>query len=370
MSVESSPVLSAPLKRLDHIQALRGIAALMVVVSHLLIIERKYSADQILGDWAVYGMAGVDLFFVISGFIMVYVMWDHPRGLKAASEFLWGRASRIYPLYWVVSLVLLVLWFARPDMVFSSIDAPPDILKSFALFPDTREPLLAVGWTLVHEMYFYLVFAGIMLLPRKALLPCLIIWFLIIVIFGGHHVTELRSSNPILNLALNGMTYEFIAGAFFACIWRNGEAARKASPSKAFESVFPNLLLTGGIAWLLWELAQMQNFPSSGLRGGQLAIPCGLIVMGLAGRDGVKKQVWKPLVTLGDWSYSLYLTHVLSLTLMGRIWAQFKNDSILDNVVVLIIMIAATILISGIVYKYIEAPIIKAARKTRRRLFN
>jgi len=95
MSVESPPTI----KRLDHIQALRGIAALMVVVSHLLIIERKYSVDQILGEWAVFGMAGVDLFFVISGFIMVYVMWDRPRGVKASAEFLWGRASRIYPLY-------------------------------------------------------------------------------------------------------------------------------------------------------------------------------------------------------------------------------------------------------------------------------
>jgi len=142
VTVESPPAIKGPIKRLDHIQALRGIAALMVVVSHLLIIERKYSVDQILGDWAIYGMAGVDLFFVISGFIMVYVMWDRPRGPKAAGEFLWGRASRIYPLYWVVSLVLFALWLVRPDMVFSSIDAPPDIVKSFALFPDDREPMI------------------------------------------------------------------------------------------------------------------------------------------------------------------------------------------------------------------------------------
>ena len=365
MSVESPPTLSTPLRRLDHIQALRGIAALLVVISHLLIIERKYSADQILGDWAVYGMAGVDLFFVISGFIMVYVMWDRPRGVKAAGEFLWGRVSRIYPLYWIVSLVLLLLWFVRPDMVFSSIDAPPDILKSFALFPDEREPLLAVGWTLVHEMYFYLVFAGIMLLPRKAFLPCLAIWFFLILWTQKSMGTALNADSPVLTLVFSGMTYEFIAGAFFAYAWKNGEAARAAHPAPKFISNFLNTVLVLGVAWLTWELVRVQNFHNNDLRGSLMAMPCGFIVMGLAGRDFTDKAVWKPLVTLGDWSYALYLTHVLSLTVMGRLWENFSHDSLLDNIVILFVMTAGTIFISGLVYKYIERPIIKAVRPSK-----
>lgn len=342
----------------------------MVVVSHLLIVERKYSPDQILGDWAAYGMVGVDLFFVISGFIMVYVMWERPRGVKAAGEFLWSRAARIYPLYWIVSLVLLVFWFIRPDMVFSSIDAPPDILKSFALFPHDREPLLAVGWTLVHEMYFYLVFAGIMLLPRPALLPCLIWWALLIAMFQMYHIRGPQTSSPALALIGSTMTYQFIVGAVLAWALKIGEQSRAVGASRTFETAASILLLGIGIVWLISAVMQLAQYPDNSSRGWELAGPCGFIVLGLACRDFAGKAIFSPLITVGDWSYSLYLTHVLSLTIMGRIWTNFKSESWIDNVLVLLVMIAVTIALSGLVYTYIERPIIKATRKTRGRLFS
>ena len=361
MTVESPPAI----KRLDHIQALRGIAALMVVVSHLLIIEQKYSADQILGDWASYGMAGVDLFFVISGFIMVYVMWDRPRGVKASGEFLWGRASRIYPLYWVVSLVLLALWFVRPDMVFSSIEGEPNFIKSFLLFPDTREPLLAVGWTLIHEMYFYLVFAGIMLLPRDFLFPSLVAWVLFIFL-GNTFVKTIGPGGAVGQLVINPLTLEFIGGAVAAWIFKIRRLKPKAGPT----SVMAHIILAIGVLLLFGELSSGDPFPTRGMaRVDAFLVPSVMIVYGLAARDWSTAKIWQPLVTLGDWSYSLYLTHVLSLTVMGRLWANFNNNSLVDNVVILIAMVAGTIFISGLVYKYIEAPMIKAARNMRGRLF-
>ena len=361
MTVESPPAI----KRLDHIQALRGIAALLVVVSHLLIIEQKYSADQILGDWATYGMAGVDLFFVISGFIMVYVMWDRPRGVKASGEFLWGRASRIYPLYWVVSLVLLALWFVRPDMVFSSIEGEPNFIKSFLLFPDTREPLLAVGWTLVHEMYFYLVFAGIMLLPRGALGPSLVFWT-IFIFMGFRFYSNSETSSPVIELIVNPLTLEFIGGAVAACIFKLRRVGRKVTQWSTASKV----LLAIGILMFIREVFGSDAFPLQGYeRLDAFLFPSVMIVYGLAAMDHAEVSIWQPLVTLGDWSYSLYLTHVLSLTVMGRLWANFNNDSVLDNIVILITMVVGTIFISGLVYKYIEAPMIKAARNMRGRLF-
>lgn len=366
MSIESPPAL----KRLDHIQALRGVAALMVVMSHLFIIEQKYSVDQILGDWAIYGMAGVDLFFVISGFIMVYVMWDRPRGAKAAGEFLWGRASRIYPLYWIVSLVLLALWFVRPDMVFSSIDAPPDILKSFALFPHEREPLLAVGWTLVHEMYFYLVFAGIMLLPRKALLPCLIVWLLVILAINEEPQIYNGPQGTVFSLVISPITLEFLAGAYYCWLLKNSALKGTGAKSGKFAEILTNIIILVSISWLIWALVKLDGLSDFTMRTLYLSLPLMFLVGASAERDRLGKPIWKPLVTLGDWSYALYLTHVLSLTLMGRIWAHFKSESWIDNVLVLLVMIAATIAISGLVYNYIERPIIKAARKTRERLFS
>lgn len=366
MTAAYSPDTQTVPQRLDHIQALRGIAALLVMISHLLIVERKYSPDQILGDWAIYGMVGVDLFFVISGFIMVYVMWERPRGIKASGEFLYSRAARIYPLYWIISAVLLALWFVRPDMVFSSIQTSPDIFKSFALWPQDREPLLAVGWTLVHEMYFYLVFAGIMLLPRKALLPCLAIWFALISAFHIYYIRGLPELNAATSLITSKMTYQFMVGALLAWDFKRGGGV---TPSGKFEKTAALILLVLGIIWMASELTALREFPNNSGRGAALAGPCGLIVLGLACRDLAGQRIWSPFVRLGDWSYSLYLTHVLSLTVLGRIWAQFSTEGLIDNAIILAVMVLATLIVSGLVYRYIEAPIIKAARNTRRRLF-
>jgi exopolysaccharide production protein ExoZ len=101
-----------------------------------------------------YGIAGVNLFFALSGFIMVVVAGHY----TAPIDFLWRRVTRIYSTYWLVSLPVLALVISAPTFVNSSIQTPISLWRSFLLIPDRSLPLLAVGWTLVHEMYYYLVF--------------------------------------------------------------------------------------------------------------------------------------------------------------------------------------------------------------------
>ena len=86
--------------RLLTLQVTRGVAANLVVLSHLSVIEAKYTGGQLLPTFSLYGIAGVDIFFVLSGFIMVVMAG---KGIGAI-QFLWRRAARIYPPYWVVSL--------------------------------------------------------------------------------------------------------------------------------------------------------------------------------------------------------------------------------------------------------------------------
>ena len=140
------------MSELRTIQAARAIAANLVVFSHLFFVEAKYTASSILPAFTLYGIAGVDLFFVVSGFIMVAVA-GRDRG---PIEFLWRRATRIYPTYWLVSLTVRATSLIAPTFVNSSITTPISLWRSFLLIPDRTFPLLAVGWTLVYEMYFYL----------------------------------------------------------------------------------------------------------------------------------------------------------------------------------------------------------------------
>src|ERR1700757_1478274 len=133
------------------IQTARAIAANLVIFSHLFLVQARYTAGTVLPAFTLYGIAGVDLFFVISGFIMVAVA-GRDRG---PIEFLWRRVTRIYPTYWLVSLAVLATALLAPTLVNSSITTPISLWRSFLLIPDRTFPLLAVGWTLVYEMYFY-----------------------------------------------------------------------------------------------------------------------------------------------------------------------------------------------------------------------
>lgn len=351
MSFETPP----PANRLANIQSLRGIAALLVVFSHLLVIEQKYSPDQFLGSWMSFGMVGVDLFFVISGFIMVYVASNMRRGGKSALEFLFARMTRIYPLYWLVSAALLMVWLVRPDMVFSSFSTEPNIIKSFLLYPDARDPLLAVGWTLIHEVGFYLVFALALLLKPKWLLPFLLLW--VVVLSGGQYLG--LGTNLVTALLFSPLTYEFLAGAFAGWVFHKWNA-KFALP----------ILVAGLVLWAvslsLLISAGHSMIASPAGRAIHFALPATLTVYGLA---GIKTNLPKWSQTLGDWSYALYLTHVLTLTLFGRIWHRFAQESLWDNIPALITLIIASIAVAGLTYKLAEKPMLLAAKALRRRLF-
>src|SRR5262249_11870730 len=118
------------------------------------------------------GNAGVDLFFVISGFVMVHASSDLFGRPELRREFMWRRIIRIVPLYWIVSGVLLVHALIRYSDL-AAADLPPRVLiGSFFFIPTMRPsgdilPLLGVGWTLNYEMAFYLLLACSLALPKR-----------------------------------------------------------------------------------------------------------------------------------------------------------------------------------------------------------
>ncbi|MEA2116633.1 MAG: acyltransferase, partial [Thermodesulfobacteriota bacterium] len=135
--------------RIKNIQALRGVAVLLVVFFHMVTIEKKYGGtNTLLSDYFQFGMFGVDLFFVISGFVMVTVSRGKFQQPRQAATFLYHRISRIYPMYWFYSLLVLAVFLLQPSFVNSSQFGQVNILASFLLLPQKHLPLLMVGWTL------------------------------------------------------------------------------------------------------------------------------------------------------------------------------------------------------------------------------
>jgi exopolysaccharide production protein ExoZ len=298
------------MKELRSIQAARGIAANLVIFSHLYLVEAKYTAGAVLPAFTLYGIAGVDLFFVISGFIMVAVAGRKREPI----EFLWRRVTRIYPTYWLVSLIVLATVLIAPTFVNSSITTPISLWRSFLLIPDRTFPLLAVGWTLVHEMYFYLAFA-ILLALRISVIVGLMGWGVLILVIAAAAPDQVASS-PVLRVIASPLTAEFMMGAFVGMLWRR----QWVSGALAVGAVG----LAGLIVSMVYIAPMLSLAASPYLDGWRViifGIPVALIVYALTGLEQLypSGQPAKLLVAFGDWSYATYLIHVLIISAIGRI---------------------------------------------------
>ena len=212
-------VLGTQPAKLLTLQVLRAVAANLVVLQHLNQFETKYAGGPI--PFVQYGDIGVDLFFVISGFVMVAVAGRD----VGTMQFLSRRATRIYPTWWLASLITLGIAAAFPGVVHGSFEQISmwkqiSMWRSFLLVGDQRPPVIMSGWTLVHEMYFYVVFAAILAL-RAPPLAGVVIWSLIILGVAATWPQYVMTS-PVLQVVTSPLTFEFIMGVVIGVLWLKG----------------------------------------------------------------------------------------------------------------------------------------------------
>lgn len=342
--------------RLDHVQALRGFAALLVLLSHLMQVVNRNAFAPDLPRQLEWGMMGVDLFFVLSGFIMIYITRDWTtRGVRRIPEFLFARATRIYPLYWIVSLPLFGLWLVRPDMVFSSSASEPQWLNSIFLVPAYAYPMLEVGWTLVYEMMFYLLFALILILPLRWRPLALLGWAAVVL---GGNLAGAQAWGAVSFHLFSALSLEFLAGAATALIYLR----LKGSAGMAL------LLVGAGLLGLLVWFVAGGVFEDEWPRVLRLTLPACALVLGAAWLDRHGVPAWTPAIRLGDWSYSLYLTHLLSLVAIEKLWLALGLTA-LPGWLFPIVLIIGSLIAGGLTYRWIEKPLITHTRSARKRLF-
>jgi exopolysaccharide production protein ExoZ len=318
---------------IKNIQALRAIAANGVLISHLFIVEQKYGhGGEVLSANGHLGAFGVDLFFVISGFIMATIAQN-----ASWQKFLFDRAMRILPPYWFYTTLVLIVSFYVPAYVNSSFEHPPSIWRSYLLIPDSVGPLLAVGWTLMHEMYFYFCFALVIFLTgafRFRIMSLLLIWTVAVICLNAVvQLTEI--SDPVVAVITHPLTLEFIFGAAAGIVIQRNCTTFAAS---AFVSGIVLFMLVLSLSDDALGLVDGRNWKRVILVGA----PCALIAYGLVGIEIKDKQTapyW--LVALGNASYSTYLSHVLVLSAIGRMFALVPNHNVFFETAFLIICIAA-----------------------------
>ena len=332
-----------------NIQALRAVAVLLVLVLHTYAVEGKYftkhAVPEILG---IYGGCGVDLFFVISGFVMTTITRGQFGSGKMALIFLQRRLLRIYPIYWFYSLIVLIVMLVMPQWVNSSQENKIDALSSLLLLPTDALPLLIQGWTLTYEMFFYVVFAGLIAwLPERLFPVVLIAWSGLLCAFA-YFLTWADYASPVLDVISDPLVLEFIAGCFCALWWRRIHV-RQAVMCIVVGILFLVVVSLAGGQIGLDTVIQWRTLT--------FGFPAFLFVIAAASLEGhCRFTAPRLFCLLGDASYSIYLSHVLSISAVGRLYQRFAPTA-LPSVCGTLLCIFIALVAGYVSYKLIEQPV-------------
>lgn len=369
MEIYFSIVKTNHSSKVESIQMLRAIAITLVVINHISnYFARNFGFKPYFLSWGQCGECGVDLFFVISGFVIMYISIINKREISPVS-FVLHRVGRIYPLYWIVSLIYLPLFLVVPSLLNRGSDGvlAVSLWKSFLLIPSNLAPLIGQGWTLVYEMYFYIIFTLMLLNPKRIILM-LSGWATALGIsacfLGGRHIfftNDVVSGyiSPYLHLITDMQSFEFIGGCFVAVIVFS---KFRFSQNLGFYS------LIIGIAILLINFYKLNYYNRVFVYG----IPFILIVYGLVSLEKNGKLIVPNfLKVIGDSSYSVYLVHLLVLSAVFKLLhkvAPFAYKSTLLSLIISFSCLFLCLVIGKYLYQYVERPILGSSRNIIRHL--
>lgn len=333
---------------IPEVQILRGIAVLLVLFGHIQSVAAQHFPDPLLGLFARAGFAGVDVFFVISGYI-IHTLF---AGGRTDWRFFADRANRIFPLYWIYTLILVGGMIGLGAVAMEP-ESRPDFWVSFFLLPQWDPPILPVGWTLTHELYFYLVYGIWLGLPRRLKPWAAGVWALAALVIGGADDGFTPESKVVFSL----FNLQFLAGALLAQYEFKLNRIRLVFPLLVVGFGLPALVLIG----LHGESVVSDPRPRVALFG-PLAV--GVVGTMLTYGHGLRSR-W--LERIGDWSYSLYLSHLLVLTTVGLVISRGLDDGPFGAVAYYILGAAACVIWAAISFHFAERPLLRLGKRFTRR---
>jgi exopolysaccharide production protein ExoZ len=337
-------VRSVP-RNLASLQAGRAVAAILVVLFHDSVIFGlpKYWGAKPFGRIFDFGNSGVMFFFVLSGFIILHAHYqDLDRG--KVGEYVYKRFRRIYPTYWVVLSLVLPVYFMVRSFGEGFETQPEVILSSFLLIHfETLNPVIAVSWTLFHEVLFYALFAVVIWRAQLGF-SILGLWLALsavsMVTDRGSVVTRFYVSNLHLLFGF-GM---------IAAWWLRRSAV-----------VLPITAAFLGVTLFLW--AGMDQVYLNQMNDNQRMLVYGLgatvAMMGLVELErgsGLRLPKW--LLLLGDASYSIYLVHFFVLSLLAKlVWAT-GAENVVPPIAAYTLLACLAIIFGLFFHLWIERPLL------------
>jgi len=347
--------------KLSSIQVLRGLAASLVVILHILASMDTYYHFNILNSYpslAAFLESGVDMFFVISGFIMFAVTRN-----KFAQGYTWTfikkRAFRVLPLYWIFTLLYVALLLIIPSAFNTSSFDLVKLIQSLLFIPHYNNsgdvmPVVSVGWTLNFEVYFYFCFALALFFSKKIGSV-----FALSIILLGLSVQYINGSHVALNVISNSLILEFLMGVFASSIYfqiyTNKGRLTVALNRKRLNMIGWFCLVFLSLYWgILYENIidfQIPRFITWG-------IPSVIVLIAFIFFEPYISN-WKLGIYVGDVSYSLYLIQVFTLPIVIKIAMLISLNSILFVILVGFLQYFVSLVAAIWSYRLIEVPITK-----------
>lgn len=343
-------------KNLQFIQLLRGIACLLVLLLHITMTFSETYHTYFLWNFFKFGGCGVDIFFVLSGFIITYSNRQHIGEVASIPKFIKKRAIRIFPIYWIIISFFLFLQVLLPAFYRTHFNlSPGNLLTTFFLFPN-HNMVNGVSWSLTNELFFYLLFTLALIIPdKKYSLLLLLLYFVILTVLPAF-TTSTDNSAGFMQLLLFPMNIEFLLG-IAAVFFLEKFSVKWCLP----------ILLTGIAYFILsafFYTAISQLFTNAYGRVIMFGLPSFLIIVSL-----VKYELTTPVkvnnifLQLGNASYSIYLFHLPIVAAFFKIMVKLP----VTNHLLLVLLscgLLVSVCVAGIViYKKIESPLINFLNK-------
>lgn len=351
--VPTAPAVNKRNGVLNNVQALRAVAALLVVVAHLNGLLDSLGIgtnDQISAG--IFGTA-VAIFFAVSGFIMVHTTAGRPL---TAWAFMRARLVRIAPIYWAITVALFGMAMTVPSLLQSTQANWSDLLKSLLFIPFMKsngqiEPILFVGWTLNYEMFFYLLFSvGLMFADRLlGLLSVVATTTLIVASTFFWHPTSVPG-----NFYTHPVMLEFSFGMIVALVAGNlprhaGRRAKTAMLGLIVAAVCTSIMLP-------YLVPHVSSVIVCGIPGTIMVFSA--VILDRWGWS-IRSPLW---LLLGDCSYSLYLTHAFVTQVIEKVGTRLHAHGIVSLALIAVALILSSVVGISTFYT-IERPLWQAARR-------
>jgi peptidoglycan/LPS O-acetylase OafA/YrhL len=334
------------MRKLISIQFLRAFACLTVLIFH---VFQKMDIKP-FGNYYLSGGYGVDLFFIISGFL-IFITTKENDSWKV---FLIKRIFRIFPLYWVAFFLFYIL--LNTENNFSAFY----FLQNLFLIPwngelTTKSLLVGVAWSTVIEVYFYLVFTVILFFKIKkkyiiALLFSLLILIKVIYYFNPIDINNIEVFNFIYSVAGKTFIIPFIIGIFIGMFYENSRVSTFIFNNKYIFKIFFFKIIILYLILLFFQYKQFNSYLIT-----TIFFSLWLMVDKFANIN-YNSKISTFFNHIGNISYSIYLLHMLVIELLITLF------EIKDVFIVLLLTILITFIISFTTYNFIEKPLINKSK--------